>query len=93
MDNSVEDQNQAEFYGVSVDELKKQQVKQDESKKKTRLIMVKENGKLVSKRVTEEELKEMNTPKFSKPGKGDPLNELKCGPYGSDVRNKVFGNK
>jgi len=82
------DQYQEEFYGKPVDK-----EPQPKPEKKTRRILVKEGGKLVSKVVSEDELKELNTPKFSKPGKADPSKEIKCSHFGTDIRNKVFGNK
>lgn len=88
-------QHQAEFYGVSVLEIKSRMVNvHRKPRPETHRIFVRDkDGKATSKVVTDEEFQEMNTPKFSKPGKGDPLREFKGGTFGSDVRNTVFGNK
>lgn len=98
MDENWFDQNQAEFYGVPIEKIKElKQCQQKEPSKEQeptkKLVVIKKDGKLTSNRVNEDELKEMNTPKFHKPGKADPSIEFKCGTFGKEIRNKIFGNK
>lgn len=62
-------------------------------RKKIHTILDKSSGKLRARQVSDEEFHELNKPKFSKKrGKADPLNEMDCGPFGTNIRNKVFGN-
>lgn len=98
MDENWFDQNQADFYGVPVEKIKEmtqgqRQEPPKEQKPAKKRILVKKDGKLTSMLVDEDELKEMNTPKFHKPGKSDPFKEYKSGTFGSDIRNTIFGNK
>jgi len=76
---------QADFYGVSPDVIRAK-LRPTEHR-----ILVKEDGKLCSKVVSDAEYKELNRPKFSnRTGKYDSEQQR----YGSsfNVRNTVFGN-
>lgn len=106
MDYTNDEIFQADFYGVSVDVIRKKMLQNDSAKEDTRpitksecgnspskvhRIIVWENGKPKGKIVSAEELKELNTPKFnSHKGKYDADRKR----FGSHfkVRNTIFGN-
>ncbi len=106
MDYTNDEIYQAEFYGVSVDVIRKKMLASESAKEniqqisksecdspspKVHRIIVCENGKLKGKVVSDEKLKELNTPKFnSHRGKYDPDRKR----FGSHfkVRNTIFGN-
>lgn len=90
MEYSDDELNQADFYGVDPAVIRRKMT-QNEKKQKEHRILIMEDGRLRSKVVTTEELKELNTPKFST-HKGKYDSERKR--YGSHfkVRNTIFGN-
>lgn len=83
---------QAEFYGVTVDEIKTMKEPKEEVKK-LRLVGMKD-GKPVTRMMTDSEWKEFNKPKETKSNsRYDPDNRysIACGRHGSDFVKVVYG--
>lgn len=83
---------QAEFYGVTVDEIKAMKEPKEEVRK-LRLVGMKD-GKPVTRMMTDSEWKEFNRPKETKSNsKYDPDNRYRIayGRHGSDFANVVYG--